>query len=194
MGACCIVGEEYFAHGCIVHSEQEGINMIEPLYILMITILSIARSLYNNELCLWIWQCFHAGCITHINDNIKNYNYINQMAVMPQLNVTGCSVNGECLPYGETLYWPEKCSELNCLDEGFGATLHYESYMEGCNCCLYEVISLFIVSIMFPALIFICDHVCLTFKVSAIVALYITMYSSVLWWPFSPDGGWRTYL
>jgi len=101
MGSCCIVGEEYFAHDCIVHSEQEG-------------------------------PCTTMSYVCEFDITA------NQMAVMPQLNVTGCSVNGDCLPYGETLYWPEKCSELNCWDEGFGATLHYESYVEGCNCCLFE--------------------------------------------------------
>jgi len=101
METCCVVGDEYFAMGCIVRSEQEG-----PC-----TTLSFVCEYDNTAM---------------------------QMAVMPQLNVTGCSVNGDCLPFGETSYWPEKCSELNCWDEPSGPTLHYESYMEGCNCCLFE--------------------------------------------------------
>jgi len=99
-GFCCMVGEYYYASGCVVSSEQKG------------------------------------ACTTM--SNVCAYDeFAMQMAIVPQLSVTGCSVDGECLPYGETLYWTEKCAELQCSDD-WGATLHYNSWFEGCNCCLYE--------------------------------------------------------
>jgi hypothetical protein len=104
----------------------------------------------NDNCCNTNGTWFYEGCIISSTpegpcsrtDEICERDSISmEMEIVPHLNVTGCSVNGGCLPTFETIPWAEKCGEIACVPDPwypFIPTLEYESVYEGCNCCLFE--------------------------------------------------------
>ena len=68
-----------------------------------------------------------------------NYTCMPNLAVEPQLDLKGCSVNGMNLPAGEMMMWPEKCASISCYPDSYmSPTLEYHSWYEGTNCCEYD--------------------------------------------------------